>query len=216
MACFTAQVVREPVSRFISHFYYYGWSPYATISSSRGGRPHQMVDVNRQMLNYFPSSQAAELLGIPGTPEGAAHAQQLLQLQAEELLDGSLVLLTEQLLEGVAALHLHCGWPLRHLAFARVHCADCWDTKLAASSSAIAAAAQGRLGHAPPPIANPVVTAETQMEISRRTAPDGVVYGAAKARWDIVKQRAPGDIKQVRSWSYTPPNPFAPPLMGPY
>ena len=205
MACcvLTAQVVREPVSRFISHFYYYGWSPYATMSTARGERPHQTVDINQRMLNYYPASQAAELLGLPGTPEDAAHAQQLLQLQAEELLDSSLVLLTEQLLEGVAAMHLHCGWPLRHLAFARVHCADCWDTKLAASASAATAesASHGRLGPVPPPIANPVVTAETQMEISRRTAADGVVYGAAKARWDDVKQRAPGDIKQVRSWS---------------
>ena len=157
------------------------------------------ADINQKIVQYYPASQTAEILGLPPSPRGdSVHSQQLLQVQAEELLDQALVLLTERLLEGVSALHLHCGWPLRHLAFARVHCADCWDTKLADGPPSATRVVGSHVTRPwAPSVANPVVTAETQMEIARRTASDGVIYSAAKGRWEDVMDRAESGIREV-------------------
>ena len=147
----TAQILREPVSRIISHhLYFHSWKEKTNLSLQRYGK----------LLGHM---QISELMDFGPGPV----APQLDDFLRSSLFNQTTFLLTEYLAEGLAAMRLHCGWSYRDLAFGHAHCAGCWDTKLTT-----------KIIHRPTP-QDLNMTEETLEILKQRTRDDKTLYDAA-------------------------------------
>ena len=174
----TVQVLREPLSRQISHFFYFNAGHL---------RPEQLLDgreINRLLSEHDPgtahSTRTNEFFPetrLQDTQMRLGHVNRLIR---SGLFNRTVFLTLENFSEGIAALHLHCGWPLKDLAYGKIHCAECWDTKLAVKSPnahLVSAAAKHKLSNA------------TKAHIAEKLAPDAALYAAAQQSWETIRQR---------------------------
>ena len=182
-------MVREPVSRQISHYFYYGYESW-------------LEDVNEGLLRYRPRqvpSQAQELVQW-STSELSQRTR--IWVRSRQFQQTFLVVM-ERLAESVAALHLHCGWPMRELYFGRVHCKTCWDVEVAKKglgsdeghegygtmmmSPQASVRAEAMMADTSEQTRN--VTRETREALGRSLEADGVLYEAAVAKLEGVVKR---------------------------
>jgi len=159
-------IVRDPVKHFISHFFYFS-----------------KEEKNADNLKNYTSRhafQANEMIARTNSP--SLMARRLRDFVQSKLFNSTFFLIAEHLAEGLAALQLHCGWSYRDMAFGHVHCAACWDSKLASRSK-----------QADP--SSLEMAAGTYKAIHKKTWADAIVYKAALKKWEDIQRRG-GELLQ--------------------
>jgi len=147
-------IVRDPVSRFISEFYY---------SAVAQGVPRTAL------TSFNDQNRMARDLGYGGP--------KLLDdfLSSQEFED-TVFLIAEKLDEGMAALHLHCGWPIKDLLSIPSNCANCGSVLRRYDGKVV-------------PKATPI-SEETRDMLLKKNSLDDTLYKRALAKWEAVEERA--------------------------
>ena len=155
-----SQIVREPVSRYVSEFYY--------IAMARG---HNKNSILNSVANHMSEQM------------GYGNDVAMDSFVASQDFRDIVFFITEKLDQGLAALHLDCGWPIKDLLSGPSNCANCgrvmrrWDGKIV-------------------PKADPI-TEDTRAAIVQRNLLDKKLYTAATAKWDEVAERGGQRLKDV-------------------
>ena len=145
-------ILRDPADRFVSEFYYSMGHRKTTVT--------QHGNVNRM---------AADICGAK-TPD------ELKECLSSELFERTVFLLKERLNEGLAALHLHCGWPIKWLTSIGSNCASCGHTLRRFDCQLV-----------PPP--RPLDEAQKE-ELEQKHNLDRTLYEAALRKWEAIEERA--------------------------
>lgn len=110
------------------------------------------------------------------TREIGVHNEEALDyFLASEVFNQTVFILSEKFDEGMAALHLHCGWPIKELLSISSNCANCghllyrWDGKAVPKAGAI--------------------TEDTRSLLLEKNRLDVKLYDAAASKWEAVRQR---------------------------
>lgn len=147
-------ILRDPVDRYISHFNFF------ERLNARGAKLGESGGFNRQA--YEMGVHESE--GVPG----------LEKLKKSRLWRDTVFVLLEHLDEGLAALHVHCGWPLKDLAYTATLCASCGNL----------IRTDGILIPKPEP-----VTEEQRVELREKNYLDQMLVDAASEKWEDVRRR---------------------------
>eukprot|EP00873_Tetraselmis_striata_P002711 jgi/Tetstr1/422975/TSEL_013753.t1 len=149
-------ILRDAVTRYISHFYYF------------------FHPANRGAVLGQPDGPPENLLTWEMGVEKTDPAMQ--EFLRSEVFRRTVFLSLERLEEGLAALHLHCGWPLKELLSINVQCSSCakefrrWDGQVIHSP-----------GEVPPKV---------QYDLRARNWLDDVLVRAAQEKWAAVEAEA--------------------------
>lgn len=106
---------------------------------------------------------------------GAKSKLELSQFLKAEVFRNTVFLVLEHFNEGMAALHLHCGWPIKELMYLKSHCSDCghvlrrWD------------------GRTVPPKTD--ATAEEIELVKGVNTLDSILYNVSVQTWERIRQR---------------------------
>eukprot|EP00873_Tetraselmis_striata_P034087 jgi/Tetstr1/454351/TSEL_041258.t1 len=154
-------IVRDAVARFVSHFYYFVKPnlPKAELLSG-GWRAHNKLAADMGVNNLTAARSFLH--------SDAFRRTVFLSLEAMD--------------EGLAALHLHCGWPLNELLYIKIRCASCGEKLLSWN---------GR----PVPHRRENITRELEARMRHDNQLDDLVVKAARQKWAPV-QAAGGAVLQ--------------------
>mmetsp|Transcript_24782 Transcript_24782/g.62307 ORF Transcript_24782/g.62307 Transcript_24782/m.62307 type:complete len:266 (-) Transcript_24782:94-891(-) len=156
-------ILRDAVKRYISHFYYFF-------------EPEHHSAVLEQPVEKLENELTAEM----GVNKTEAAMREFLR---SEVFRKTVFLSLEKFEEGLAALHLHCGWPLKELLSFYVRCISCvqefhrWD---------------GLEVHSPGKVSQ-----ELEDDLRSENRLDDMLVKAAQEKWEAVEAEAGGVLQAV-------------------